>query len=264
MGSATTAPVVARSFRTLLWIFVVGCASWLPAPVPMTAVEHNRPGPLATCLLVLLPGGGDSAQTFVRKGVVTAIHRRGYSVDMVAVDAGFGYYAQGIFSERLAADVVQRRFARGYDELWLLGNSLGGFGSLLYARQRPPGEVAGVFALSPYLGNDRALLERIRADGLARWTAPPKAEPMNEDNHVAELWRWLQAVTQGRERGPELYLGYGRDERLAGPNSILRAALPKDRVYVTPGGHNWTTWLTLLERFLDDGPLATRCRPRRR
>jgi pimeloyl-ACP methyl ester carboxylesterase len=247
------------SFFLSLW-FLVGCASWLPAPEPMQAVDHDRPGPRPACLLVLLPGGGDTALTFERQGVVDAIQKRGYAIDLVAVDAGLGYYARGVFAKRLADDVVRRRAARGYKQVWLMGNSLGGFGSLLYARQRPAGEVTGLFALSPYLGSDRELLGQIRAQTLAHWQAPRKVSTLNENNYVPELWRWLQAVTSHEEPGPELYLGYGLDEQLAVPDSLLAAALPRDHVYTTPGAHSWRTWTQLIERFLDDGPLASSCR----
>jgi S-formylglutathione hydrolase FrmB len=95
---------------------------------------------------------------------------------------------------------------------------------------------------------------------LTHWRAPAKAATLNEDNFVPELWRWLQAVTTHREPGPDLYVGYGLDEQLAVPDSLLAAALPQDHVFTTPGAHNWQTWNHLIDRFLDEGPLATRCR----
>jgi hypothetical protein len=244
----------------VLGLGLSGCASWLPAPVPMRAVDHERPGPRATCLLVLLPGGGDHEFTFARRGIVDAIQARGYSIDIVAADASLGYYARGQFAKRLADDVVLRRSARGYKQLWLLGPSLGGFGALLYSRQRPAGEVSGVLELSPFLGNDRKLLGSIEQHGLANWRPPPRAAKLDEDNYVPELWRWLQALTENKAPGPALYLGYGRDEWLAKPDGLLAAALPRDHVFVTPGGHNWQTWHALIDEFLDRGPLANACK----
>jgi pimeloyl-ACP methyl ester carboxylesterase len=241
-----------------LWL-CSACASWLPAPEPMRAVDHERPGPRATCLMVFLPGGGDDERSFVRKGFVDEVARRHYSIDMVATDATLGYYTRGVFSDRLARDVVQRRVARGYKELWLVGNSLGGFGSLLYSRQR--GDVSGVLALAPYLGSDSDVFKAIRsAGGLRNWHAPPKA-PINEHNLTPELWRWLQALAVGREHGPDLYLGYGdRDPLTARTSMLLAAALPHDHVFATAGAHDWVTWRKLFSEFLDRGPLAERCR----
>lgn len=197
----------------------------------------------------------------MRSGFVEEVSRRGYSIDMVATDASLGYYLRGELTERLATDVVRRRFARGYKELWLVGDSIGGFGTFLYSRQRPVGEVTGVLALAPFLGADPELFRSIqRAGGLAHWRAPSRAARLDADTFDRELWRWLQAVTAAREPGPELYLGYGSDDRLSRIDSLLAAVLPRDRVYIEPGGHNWQTWHELFTRFLDEGPLRERCR----
>src|SRR5215813_7925908 len=92
----------------LLTCCLGSCASWLPAPEPMYAVDLESPGPRAACLMVLLPGGGDHADSFVKNGFVAEIARRNYSIDVVATDATLGYYTRGVFSERLARDVVRR------------------------------------------------------------------------------------------------------------------------------------------------------------
>lgn len=250
-----------KRFAVLLIAFSSACASWFPAPEPMYAIDHERPGPRATCLMVFLPGGGDHADSFEKHGFVEEVLRRNYSIDMVATDATFGYYGRGIFSQRLADDVVRRRMLRGYKELWLVGPSLGGFGTLLYSRQRPVSEVQGVLALAPYLGSDRDVFAAIEAaGGLARWHAPARA-PIDADNLTSELWRWLQGITAGREPGPALYLGYGEQDPLTGRTSALLAqALPRDHVFAGSGGHNWITWRKLFSEFLDRGPLAERCR----
>jgi hypothetical protein len=244
-----------------LWVFVfyAGCASWLPAPTPMLAIDSEQPGARAKCLMVFLPGGGDSAESFTKHGFVADVLAKRYSIDMVSANATMGYYTRGIFPDTLWRDVVRRRVLRGYQELWIVGPSLGGFGSLLYSRARASGEVTGVLALAPYLGDDREVFEGIkRAGGLARWQAPAKTE-LNERDYPGELWRWLQAVITRRERGPELYLGYGRSDRMAETDSLLAAALPADHVFIGEGGHNWRTWRVLFNEFLERGPLKDRC-----
>ena len=227
----------------------------------MYAVDHERPGPRAACLMVFLPGGGDHADSFVKNGFVAEVARRNYSIDVVATDATLGYYTRGIFSERLARDIVRRRVQRGYKELWLVGNSLGGFGSLLYSRQTPITEVQGVLALAPYLGSDGDVFSAIeQAGGLSQWRAPAR-QPIGEENLTSELWRWLQGLTNGREPGPALYLGYGEQDPLTAKTSaMLAAAMPRDHVFAGSGGHNWNTWRKLFSEFLDRGPLAERCR----
>lgn len=251
-------PIPRWLYLTLLF---TSCASWLPAPDPMRAIDAEQPGPRAKCLMVFLPGGGDSAKSFEEQGFVADVLAKRYSIDMVAADATMGYYTRGVFADRLWRDVVRRRALRGYKELWLVGPSLGGFGSLLYSRQRPSGEVSGVFALAPYLGSDADVFRSIKAaGGLAQWQAPEPSEP-RENSYAPELWRWLQAITTQRERGPELYLGYGRDDHLAETDSLLAAALPEDHVFIGDGGHKWRTWRALFREFLEHGPLRERCAP---
>jgi pimeloyl-ACP methyl ester carboxylesterase len=228
----------------------------------MLAIDSEQPGPRAKCLLVFLPGGGDTAKSFERQGFVEEVRATRASIDIVSADATLGYYTRGVLAERLWQDVVRRRALRGYKEVWLVGPSLGGFGTLLYSRERPAGEVTGVLALAPFLGSDGELFDSIkRAGGLARWQAPARTEP-REDNYAPELWRWLQALTSQREAGPELYLGYGSEDRLAETGSLLAAALPPDHVFITEGGHKWRTWRTLFHTFLEKGPLAQRCAAR--
>jgi pimeloyl-ACP methyl ester carboxylesterase len=256
-------PFAPRGFLVCIALLSPACAALFPAPTPMTAVDHpapSNPHPTqAKCLLVFLPGRGDSAENFAERGFVAEVQRRKLSVDVVAADASLGYYLRGTVSQRLFLDVIRPRLYRDYQEIWLVGMSMGGLGTLMYPRQRP-GEISGVLALAPYLGS-ADLTDEIRAQGgLARWRAPERVEPLNEHNYQREIWRWLQAVNAGREAGPIVYLGYGTEDRLAAADSLLAADLPKDRVYTAPGGHNWDVWRGLLVRFLDQSDFASRCR----
>jgi pimeloyl-ACP methyl ester carboxylesterase len=237
------------------------CARWFPAPVPMRSITWEQPaaGQKARCLVVFLPGMGDSAEDFDREGFVADMKRRELSVDMVAANATLGYYARGTFIERLTTDVIEPARARGYEQLWLIGNSMGGMGTLYYARTHAA-DVTGVLALAPYLG-ERELIDEIHAQGgLARWRGPARVEVMNEDNYQRELWRWLQAVTRGQEPGPNIYLGYGKDDRLARQDALLAAVLPADHTYLIDGAHDWTTWKILFGKFLESSDFARSCR----
>jgi len=237
------------------------CASWFPAPVPMRSVTWLQPPeqPRAKCLVVLLPGMGDEAEDFERNGLVAEIKQRGLSIDMIAANATLGYYARGTFPERLASDVIGPARAHGYEQLWLIGNSMGGMGTLYYSRVHTD-HVTGVLALAPYLGEDELIDEIYAQGGLARWRAPPRVAVMNEDNYQREIWRWLQAMTRGQEPGPVLYIGFGRSDKLARPDSLLAAALADDHKFTLEGAHDWPTWRKLLARFLDDSDLARDCR----
>lgn len=251
-----------RSFAVALGAMgLLGCASWLPAPTPMRAVDYRSTTSAepARCLLVLLPGMGDDAEDFIEQGFVAEVERRQLSIDMVAAQATLGYYAKGIFAERLYQDVLRPRLGRAYREVWLAGVSMGGMGTLLYARSRPAAEVTGVIAIAPYLGDEHLIEEIGGAGGLAHWKAPPRVEPITEDTWQRELWRYLQAVTHGREPGPVLHVAYGAQDRLAHADALLAAALPKSQVYRSAGGHKWVTWRGLFARFLDESSLRERC-----
>lgn len=139
----------------------------------------------------------------------------------------------------MSADVIAPAKARGYGEVWLLGPSMGGFGSLFYARGHLE-DATGVLAIAPYLGEDRLIREIKAAGGLKDWQAPARVEELTNDNYQRELWRWLQAVTQGgREAGPLIFAGYGRLDRPGEADALLAAELPPSRVFLPDGGQEW-------------------------
>ena len=219
----------------------------------MTSLRDELPGGGAKCLVVFLPGAGDSAADFEKNGFVSALRNKGLSVDMVSAQATLGYYLKGAVLERLSTDVIGSSRAKGYQQTWLIGMSMGGMGTLLYSRAHPD-EVSGVLALAPYLGQ-RELIDEIKAaGGLAAWNAAG-------DGDERALWRWLKAITSGTERGPNLYVGWGTEDRLREGDALLGAALPKDHVINVPGGHKWTSWKTILERFLLDSDFTRSCAP---
>jgi pimeloyl-ACP methyl ester carboxylesterase len=224
----------------------------------MRTVSYENPAGRARCLLVLLPGAGDSAEDFAQHGFVDELRRRPLAVDVLSANATMGYYFRGTLAERLDLDAVQPALARGYEHVWAVGISMGGLGSLLYSL-RQPSRVDGLLLLAPYLG-DTSLIREVRdAGGVAKWQAPPAAEP-NDKNYQRQLWRWLQALTSGAEKGPELYLGWGTEDRRVGEAAaVLAPALPPTHVSQAPGGHDWPAWLPLFARFLDDSDFSRAC-----
>lgn len=237
----------------------VGCVALMPAPTPMHTVDYGSPSKPAKCLFVLLPGAGDHAERFREQGFIEDLQNTKRSIDIRAVDATMGYYMKGTLLHRLETDVITPAKARGYEEIWLVGPSMGGLGSLLYSRVHSA-EVTGVLAIAPFLG-DQDLIEEIAATGgLKQWQAPPRVDEMSRDNYQRELWRWLQASTQGRESAPAIFLGYGTSDRLSRADSLLAEALPASRVFLATGGHEWPTWRRVLASFLQSSEFATHCR----
>ena len=78
----------------------------------------------------MLPGRGDRGEVFVREGFEKAGQRLGF--DTIMVDAHFGYYMKRSLIPALDEDIIQPALEAGYENIWLLGVSMGGFGSLLY------------------------------------------------------------------------------------------------------------------------------------
>ncbi|HTU68329.1 MAG TPA: hypothetical protein VMF52_20470 [Steroidobacteraceae bacterium] len=235
------------------------CVGPMQAPTPMRSIEYANPAQPARCLFVLLPGMGDHAEAFQQRGFVEELRAHGLSADIRATDATFGYYMRGTFIDRLSTDVIAPAKQRGYEETWLVGPSMGGFGSLFYSRMRTS-DVTGVLAIAPFLGDKDVIEEIVNAGGLRKWTPPPRVETPDRSNYQRELWRWLQAATQSRERAPLIFAGYGRDDRLGRADELLTAELPPQRVFLTDGAHEWPAWRRILAAFLESPDFAGHCR----
>jgi hypothetical protein len=249
-------PLIAMTMGCAL----AGCVGPMAAPEPLRSIEYANAAAPAKCLFVLLPGRGDRAEAFEKRGFIDELRAHRLSADVRATDATFGYYMRGTFLDRLSADVIAPAKARGYQEIWIAGPSMGGFGALFYTHAHTA-DISGVLAIAPFLGDKDVIQEIAAAGGLQSWQAPPPALPMNRDNYQREMWRWLQAVTQGREPAPPIYLGYGRSDKLAPADELLRAALPAERVFLTDGIHEWGAWRRVLKSFLESPQFAGHCRP---
>lgn len=202
-------------------------------------------GGAASGLLVLLPGAGMAAGDFATHGLVGAVHRRGWMVDIVAVDTGMESYFDGDIAERLRDEVIAPRRADGA-RLWLAGVSLGGFGALRYL-QAYEEEVAGALLLAPFIGS-RGLIAAVEAcGGLRAWSrrAPSELTPQHR------LLKWLAEREFGDATVPTVQLGFGAGDRFAAAHRLLAALLPVERVEMLGGGHDWPTWEALWERMLD-------------
>ncbi len=244
----------------ILLAFIFAC---YPAPkAHLDVFLYDSPEGQQKHLFVFLPGNGDSPQTFWKKGLVQAVRARKLPVDVIAVDAHIGYYMQGTIFERLKQDVIEPAKARGYRRIWLVGNSLGGYGSISYARLHPE-DITGVILLGPFLG-DRKIIQEIReSGGLAAWE--PGELPQNgKENWEKQLWKWLKDGSQQKDFWlwvrdcdeesscpARIYLGYGKRDRFAPGQKLLAESLPVQDVIVIDGGHNWSTWKQLWEMILD-------------
>jgi alpha-beta hydrolase superfamily lysophospholipase len=218
----------------------------MPATFYAAAAQNARG------LVVFVPGMGDGPNRYEQKGFVEIVRRTNPRFDVVAADAHFGYYRDFRVLERLHLDVIQPIAGR-YDQIWIVGISIGGLVATSYAMEYDE-LTTGVIVLAPYLGG-RAIAEEIRdAGGLATW-APPDiaAEPNFRMRHYYRLWRWLKKRTVSASGLPRLLIGAGEQDPQRRPSELVAPFLSPMDYQTAPGGHEWTAWTPLFENLLKRG-----------
>ena len=233
-------------FALCLAILLPGCIHAPPAKTPMTTWFYTQPAKNNRDLIVLLPGINERPTAYEKRGFIDELRHRGLDVDLVAADAHFGYFKARSVVDRLKADVINPAKEKGYTKIWLVGISLGGLGSLLYAMEHP-NDIEGVLVLAPYLGETALIRQIKKAGGPLQW----QPALLQEDGGLDRLWIWLKNYHTHSANLPTIYLGYGRQDKFSVADSLLAGLLPPQQVYVIPGKHNWKTWKTLWNRMLD-------------
>jgi len=211
---------------------VGGCAT---GPTHEPSLHTLQLGDRSNTLVVMLPGIKDRAEQFLVAGLVGG-NTPAEPFDVVVVGPELRDYVRGTLVERLRTDVIEPALARGYDDIWLLGVSIGGFGSLLYAGEFPA-DIRGVVLLSPYLGGRRVPRAIVAAGGFEAWRAATGPSPFVDG--------WVALQTFLRRTDATVVLGFGGDDRLAATYAPLLATLPRSQIYTVEGGHAWTTWAPL-------------------
>jgi pimeloyl-ACP methyl ester carboxylesterase len=233
-----------RLFTVLLSIFLFsGCIR--EAKSPIDTIYYDNPSGAGRTLFVILPGIGDRPGNYEKNGFVGSVRKKGLPVDIVEVDAHYAYYEERNLLVRLREDVIGPAKAGGYDQIWIIGVSLGGMGALLYVSEYP-GDITGLALFAPYLGEDELIGEIYRAGGLAGWNPGV----LSENDWWRFLWLWLKENQMKPDALP-LYLGYGRSDPFADAHELLGEILPPDRVTVIKGWHDRKTLRSLLEIFIE-------------
>jgi len=227
-----------------LIVLLSGCIGLVPTETPIPSIATVRTDSPSDTLVIMLPGRGDRADTFIAHGFQKEGERLGF--DTLAVDAHFGYYMKRSLLPRLHEDIVLPARAAGYQNIWLLGISMGGFGSLLYAAEHSD-QIDGVILLAPYLGDNRLAMEIDAGGGLAAWSG----EGVGFKDYEIDVWNWLQSATNSRS-GTPVILGYGESDDSAKAHAVLAGALEPSSVYTLQGGHKWTTWRPLWKEITAD------------
>lgn len=196
-------------------------------------------------LIIFLPGIDDLAEDFERRGFIDDMRRHGITADAVAVDAHYGYYASRAIHSRITEDVVVSARDAGYEQIWLAGISLGGFGAASYAALHSS-HISGLLLFAPYLGGAKIVREISTAGGASLW----QPGTVDTGDYQRALWAWLKQTLAENNSNLPIYLGYGERDMFRNANALLAGLLPTDQVYSIPGGHNWRTWRQLWQMVL--------------
>jgi pimeloyl-ACP methyl ester carboxylesterase len=216
----------------------------LKTNTPLMRMEYPGEEESGT-LIVFLPGIGDLAEDFERRGFIAEMRRHGITADAVAIDAHYGYYASRAIHERITQDVIASAREAGYEQIWLAGVSLGGFGAASYAA-RNASDLAGLLLFAPYLGGAGLVREIAAAGGVRSWQ--PGA--VDENDFQRALWTWFKRDLNESGTGLPIYLGYGERDMFESANALLAELLPEKQVHAIPGGHDWQTWKKLWQLHL--------------
>ncbi len=233
------------------------CAFGRAPAVPMAFVldraqDRSPDARAARCLLVLLPGTGDSIADLVDRGMVAMVRERRIAADVLIADAHFGYYRTRTAIRRIWEDLLEPRFA-DYDEVWLAGVSIGGFGALLCASDievATHAPVTGILAVAPYLGGNGVADEVLAAGGLRAWQ-PPASDP----SVGQRVFGWLQGYGDPAAARPQLFVGTGTNDKLVPQLRAAATILPTSQVVEVPGEHAWPAFLAIWAQLLDRAPL---------
>lgn len=178
---------------------------------------------------------------FESNGFIDLLRTAKPGADAVAVDAHMTYYEKDLMADQVFRDVLKPYRQRGYQNIILVGISLGGYGALWLGSAYPE-DVSSVILLAPFLGMN-PLIERIEdAGGISQWRAQLDHEPAFAES----AWIWIDDLRKPHSGLVETaILGYGQSDRFAGAAQLMASAIPAPHVFSADGGHNWPTWKQL-------------------
>lgn len=208
----------------------------------MNFLRDLSPAPADT-LIVLLPGAYTTPADFVSAGFIDALRRRQLPIDVAIAELDLATVSDGSCLPVIRAEAILPARSAPYRRIWLGGISLGGYLSLSYA-EHYPGEVDALCLLAPYPGNRMTTKEIEAAGGLAGWQ--PRDESLSDPEF--RVWNWLKSCTAK----PPVFMGYGTEDRFAKGMTLLASGLVPEQVRTISGRHDWPTWRSLWDDFVEN------------
>lgn len=257
MAMKTWMIALRRRWRSLLTVLTsaiflgpLGCLIPPKAEAPIANRWLPHPDGQGEDLIIFLPGRWDSPDNYERYRFLETAWEEGWKVDGLLVDAHLGYYYTRTLAQRFAEDIWPQVDARGYRQVWISGISLGGLGSIFTSIDTPD-RIDGIIVLSPFLGDEADVLDRLDQYGAANFRPE---EPIALDDFNQILWAHLRGYADPNERRPELWLAYGAEDDYTDWQKHLASMLPDNQVIVLPGDHSWDTWQTLWPAVIQRRP----------
>ena len=230
------------------FIVLIGCAT-TPSPIkekrftPVVEVSSKR-------LMIILPGRGDTIESLEKQGFVSTFQKYYPSFETVVVDAHLGYYKKELLEQRLLDDIIIPAIKDGYKEIWMMGISLGGAGSLKIFEKHND-KITGIILISPYSGSkkfhknlDRYLFGK-QDDSLV--------EKLERENVFFSLWKWI-INNDELMNSDRVWLGYGDQDYLKGHEN-LKKYIGDNKTIVIPGKHKITVFKQIWEQLLSKKPI---------
>jgi hypothetical protein len=208
-------------------------------------IDLAQPEQQAATLLILLPAAYQQPEDFIKYGFVQAVRERALDIDLIMAELSFSQAIDATAVHAIHNKLLQPAIAAGYQSIWLVGISIGGYAAMAYA-DNYPATLSGMLLLAPYPGNRITTAEIAAAGGLASWSATDIAA----DDTERLNWRWLQTQANAAT-ALELHLAYGEHDRFAPSYVMMAQSLPAVRVDHVSGGHSWPVWQQLWQNFLD-------------
>jgi pimeloyl-ACP methyl ester carboxylesterase len=223
--------------------FLSGCHYLQKPTIPIESVSYPADNNTQSkTLVLLLPGLGDKAKIFARKGIVDKLHRLPSRPDIVAINAHFSYYEDRTIKVRIMDDILQPALTNGYTDIHIVGVSLGGFGALMMLKAWPE-LITSIALIAPYLGEPE-YYDYLIAD---TETAPKLQDQKN-------LWPWLTQLDT--DTAKRIYIGFGSNDKFVLPNQLLSRQLPIDNHMVIDGKHRWATFTQVIEKLIMETDFA--------
>lgn len=227
-----------------------GCSLFTPKGKTPLATEPYPAAANSKTLMVMMPGIGNSASDFASNGFINDLQTDYPHIDVITAETHFGYFKERTLTTRLKQDIITPAQRQGYNEIWLMGTSLGGLGSLLYAAEYP-NDIAGIITIAPYLGEKALIRDITSAPSLSLW-----AQNYQGNDELARAV-WIPLIQKHcMNQHPKIILATGDDDKFIKAHQLLAKCLPESQVHVIEGKHNWNTWEKLWLQILENEPFA--------